>query len=103
MKYDPTKVLTRQNFTIDLVDYRIYMYIGFSKTMQFSQKDLVLPIPGKNDPILDPACHLHELFTRVRCPPTAPAFSYKVGGVVHQLLKVYKSPQEASYKCCVQR
>ena len=81
-KFDPSKVLTRQNFAIDLEDNRIYMYIGFSKTMQFGQRDLVLPIPGNNDPVLDPVRHLHDLFTRVPCPPTAPAFTYRPGSFI---------------------
>ena len=78
-KFEPSKILTRQNFAIDLVDNRIYMYIGFSKTIQFGQRDLVLPIPGNQDPVLDPVRHLHDLFTRVNCPPTSPAFTYGPG------------------------
>ena len=81
-KFEPRKVLTRQNFSIDLVDYRIYMYIGFSKTIQFGQRDLVLPIPGNQDPVLDPVRHLHDLFTRVPCPPTCPAFTYGPGSYI---------------------
>ena len=81
-KFDHKKVLTRQNFVIDLVGYRIYMYIGFSKTIQFGQRDLVLPIPGNQDPVLDPVRHLHDLFTRVPCPPTSPAFTYKPGSYI---------------------
>ena len=82
LKYDPTKVLTRQNFTVDLEANLIYMYIGFSKTNQFGSRDLVLPIPGNDDPILDPVCHLNDLFGRVHCPQSAPAFSFKSGSFI---------------------
>ena len=53
----------------------IYMYVGFAKTNQFGSRDMVLPIPGNSDPILDPVRHLHDLFTRVDCQPDSPAFS----------------------------
>ena len=77
--FETRKVLTRQNFRIDLVDYKVYIYVGFSKTNQFGQRDLVLPIPGNQDPALDLVRHLHDLFTRVTCPPTSPAFTYGPG------------------------
>ena len=77
--FETRKVLTRQNFKVDLVDYKVYIYVGFSKTNQFGQRDLVLPIPGNQDPALDLVRHLHDLFTRVTCPPTSPAFTYGPG------------------------
>ena len=77
--HSPAKILSRQNFVIDLDANRIYMYIGFSKTNQFGNRDLVLPIPGNRDPVLDPVRHLHDLFTRVNALPSAPAFSYSPG------------------------
>jgi hypothetical protein len=77
--HSPTKILSRRNFAIDLNANCIYMYIGFSKTNQFGNRDLVLPIPGNSDPVLDPVRHLHHLFTRVNTPQSAPAFSYAGG------------------------
>ena len=74
--HDPAKVLSRRNFRIDASTKVIYMYIGFSKTNQFGSRDLILPIPGNSDRILDPVSHLLELFRRVDVPPSAPAFSY---------------------------
>lgn len=93
LKFDPTKVLTRQNFTIDLVDNRIYMYIGFTKTNQFGARDLVLPIPGNRDPVLDPVRHLHALFERVDCPPNAPAFSFKWNSFINYRIFTTKLKQ----------
>ena len=81
--YTPSKVLSRRNFVIDLAAYRIYMYIGFSKTNQFGNRDLVLPIPGNADPVLDPVRHLHNLFTRVNASPSSPAFSFGPGRFIN--------------------
>ena len=53
-KFEPRKILTRRNFRIDLDDDIIYMYVGFSKTNQFGQRDLVLPIPGNRKHELPP-------------------------------------------------
>lgn len=74
--HSPTKILSRRNFLIDSEANVIYMYIGFSKTIQFGNRDLVLPIPGNDDPALDPVRHLNSLFARIDVPPSAPAFSY---------------------------
>ena len=81
--HDPSKVLSRRNFSFDMEDYRIYMYVGFSKTNQFGAKDLVLPIPGNSDPALDPVRHLQELFRRVDVPQSSPAFSYGQGKFIN--------------------
>ena len=62
-KYDPSKVLVRKNLSVDLPTNMVYMYLGFSKTNQFGARDLVIPIPGNSDPILDPVRHLHDLFS----------------------------------------
>ena len=74
--YDPSKVLTRKNLRVDPVANLVYMYIGFSKTNQFGAKDLVVPLLGNNDPILDPVRHLQSLFSRVPAQGSSPAFSY---------------------------
>ena len=77
--YESSKVLTRRNFSIDLNNNCIYMYMGFSKTNQFGARDLVLPIPGNSDSALDPVRHLQELFLRVPALPNAPAFTHGRG------------------------
>ena len=83
--HDPTKVLSRRNFSIDLAANRIYMYVGFSKTNQFGARDLVLPIPGNSDPALDPVRHLSELFRRIDASPSSPAFTYGQGRFLNYL------------------
>ena len=74
--FDPSKVLVRRNLSVDLSTNMVYMYLGFSKTNQFGARDLVIPIPGNSDPILDPVRHLHALFSRVPAQGDAPAFSF---------------------------
>ena len=74
-KYDPTKVLVRRNLIVDPVKKLVLMYVGFSKTNQFGASNLVVPIPGNNDPVLDPVKHVDLLFQQVKVGPEAPAFS----------------------------
>ena len=73
--YDSSKVLVRRHLHVDLASNMVYMYLGFSKTNQFGAKDLVVPIPGNDDPALDPVRHLHSLFSRVNVQADSPAFS----------------------------
>ena len=54
----------------------VYIHVTFAKTIQFGNRDLVIPIPGNSDPALDPVRHLQKLFSKVPCSPDAPAFSY---------------------------
>ena len=54
----------------------VYVHCTFSKTIQFGQRDLVIPIPSNSDPVLDPVRHLSALYSTVNCPLDAPAFSY---------------------------
>lgn len=75
-KFDPRKVLTRRNISVDLATNMAYVYVGFSKTNQFGARDLVIPIPGNTDPALDPVRHLCSLFSRIDANPDSPAFSH---------------------------
>ena len=74
--WDPQKVICRRHVTVNLASNRVLLYVGFSKTNQFGSRDLVVPIPGNNDPILDPVRHIHDLFSRVNVQSDSPAFSY---------------------------
>ena len=80
--WDPKKVICRRHISVNVADNRAFLYIGFSKTNQFGNRDLVIPIPGNNDPVLDPVRHLNELFSRVSVHSDAPAFSYSDKGHV---------------------
>ena len=79
---DPGKVLTRQNISVDLVNNMVYLYLGYGKTNNFCTRDVIIPIPGNNDPVLDPVRHVCSLFTKVQVDPSAPAFTYRAGSCI---------------------
>ena len=74
--HDSFKVISRRHISVNQNKNIVYLYLGFSKTNQFGAKDLVIPIPGNSDPILDPVRHINALFTSVNVREDSPAFSY---------------------------
>ena len=74
--YDPSKVICRRHVMVSTTSNRVYLYVGYSKTNQFGSRDLVVPIPGNTDPVLDPVRHIQTLFSRVQSGPDTPAFSF---------------------------
>ena len=74
-KFEKSKILVRRNICLDLPGNIVYVYLGFSKTNQFGARDLVIHIPGNQDPALDPVRHLDALFSRVQIRDDAPVFS----------------------------
>ena len=77
-QYDEEKVLTRRHIVLDHQAKTVLVYVSWSKTIQFGGKDIIVPIPPTTDTALDLYTHLNMLFTRVKFPETAPAFSYEV-------------------------
>ena len=77
---DPTKILTAGNFAIDKERGIAFVYIPFSKTNQFGQRNLVIPLMRNSCRALDPIFHLDLLFSRTGASPNLPAFSYKANG-----------------------
>ena len=73
---DPRQTLTRDHITLDRVNKVVYIRVTFSKTIQFCQRDLIIPIPSNNNPALDLFRHMEKLFDTVSAPGAAPAFSY---------------------------
>ena len=73
---DESKALLRRNIHVDEQNKMVYVYVGHSKTNNFCERDVVLPIPGNEDPALDPVRHLARLFKTVKCQSDKPAFSY---------------------------
>jgi hypothetical protein len=73
---DQTRTLTRGHINIDKVNKVVYIKVTFSKTIQFGQRDLVIPKPSNSNPALDLYRHLVNLFDIVDAPPSAPAFSF---------------------------
>ena len=74
--HDPSKVLSRRHIKLCPDKNMLLLYVGFSKTNQFGARDLVIPIPGNSDPILDPVRHFEMLFSQVRAEEDSPAFLY---------------------------
>ena len=75
-KVEVGKVLVRRNVMIDLSSNMVYIYLGYGKTNNFCTRDVIIPIPGNNDPALDPVSHLKALFSSVTASQEAPDFSY---------------------------
>ena len=59
------KTLRRKHIEIDEPNNIVYIYCNFSKTNQFGSSDLVIPVPGNEDPKLDLVRHLSNLFADV--------------------------------------
>ena len=78
-KYDVNKVLVRRNVSVDISNNMVYIYLGHGKTNNFCTRDVIIPVPGNNDPALDPVRHLHALFNSVQASPDSPAFTYAPG------------------------
>ena len=74
--YDVKKVLVRRNIRVDSENNMVYIYMGYSKTNNFCTRDIIVPVPGNDDPALDPVRHLRALFTSVAAAPSEPAFTF---------------------------
>ena len=82
---DPTKILTVGNFVVDKEKGIALVYIPFSKTNQFGQRNLVIPLVENGCRALDPIFHLDLLFSRTQAPPSYPAFSYRRSGQIRSV------------------
>ena len=80
--FDTKKVLLRRNIKVDTVNNMVYLYLGYGKTNNFCTRDVIIPIPGNNDPALDPVHHLQALFSFVTASPDDPAFTFSPGRFV---------------------
>ena len=75
-KYDTRKILVRRNIMVDVANRMVYLYLGHGKTNNFCTKDVIIPVPGNDDPALDPVRHLHALFSSVEAGQNDPAFTF---------------------------
>ena len=73
---EPQRTLTRDHITLDMENRMEYIHVTFSKTIQFCQRDLFIPVPSNNNPALDLFRHVEKLFATVDAPGCAPAFSF---------------------------
>ena len=74
---DPVKILTVRKVSIDRGKGVALLYVNFSKTIQFGQRDLVIPLVSNKCRALDPVFHLDLLLSQTKAPFDSPAFSYK--------------------------
>ena len=74
---DLKRTLLRRHICVDRANNIVYIHVTFAKTIQFGNRDLVIPIPGNSDSALDPVRHLSDLFERVPSSPDSPAFTFK--------------------------
>ena len=74
--FDVKRTLLRKHVRVDSDNNMVFVHVTFSKTIQFGQRELVIPIPGNDDEAMDPVRHLRALFLMCPCPAESPAFSY---------------------------
>lgn len=74
---DPVKILTTKKVTVHRDKGIALLYINFSKTIQFGQRDLVIPLVSNNCQALDPVFHLDLHLKNTNAPLESPAFSYR--------------------------
>ena len=74
--FDSDKILSRKHIRFDHHSKMVLIFVGWSKTNQFGNRDLVVPIPSNSDPALDLYRHMCNLFTKVNASPDRPAFSF---------------------------
>ena len=75
---DPAKILTVRKVSVDRGKGIALLYVNFSKTIQFGQRDLIIPLVSSSCKALDPVYHLDLLLSRTNAPPDSPAFSYRM-------------------------
>ena len=72
----PLKELSRCKIDIQPGADVVLVLMNYSKTSQFGNKNVVIPLLRHSTPALDPVYHLQELFTRFPLDSSVPAFSY---------------------------
>ena len=87
---DPVKILTVRKVSVDRGKGVALLYVNFSKTIQFGQRDLIIPLVSNNCRALDPVYHLDLLLSKTQASPDSPSFSYRtksgsVSFITHKL------------------
>ena len=81
-KFNPDTGLSRSKITL-LHDKNIALvYINWSKTNQFGNKEIVIPMVADSVKALDPVFHLKLLYTKFNLSEHLPAFSFVKKGKV---------------------
>lgn len=74
-KFDPETVLTRDDVVLDEVGQQVLVFVNFSKTNQYSQRQHCIPIPRNEDPALDLYRFVELLYSRVKAHDDSPVLS----------------------------
>ena len=74
--YQVDQILARQHIRFDHENRMVLIFVGWSKTNQYGNRDLVVPVPSNSDPALDLYRHICNLFARVNVQGERPAFSF---------------------------
>ena len=74
--YNVDQILARKHIRFDHQNKMVLIFVGWSKTNQYGNRDLVVPIPSNTDPALDLYRHINNLFSTVQVPDDMPAFSF---------------------------
>ena len=74
LSFNPAKELSRSK--INLEGDTALVLMNYSKTSQFGNKNVVIPLLRNPTQALDPVFHLNELFSRFPLESSLPAFSY---------------------------
>ena len=70
------QILARKHISFDHENKVVLVFVGWSKTNQYGNRDLVVPIPSNSDPALDLERHMTALLSRVEAQEDRPAFSF---------------------------
>ena len=77
--FNPTKELARSKVDIQAGGDVVLVLMNYSKTEQFGNKNVVIPLLRNPVQALDPVHHLQELFNRFPLDSSLPAFSFMEG------------------------
>ena len=75
-QFDPSTVLTREDVILDREGQRVLVFVNFSKTNQYAQRQHCIPIPRNKDPALDLYKYVELLYSRVEAHDDAPVLSF---------------------------
>ena len=80
--FNSARELSRSKIDVLAEDDVALVLMNYSKTSQFGNKNVVIPLLRNPTNALDPVYHLQELFTRFPLASSLPAFSYIEKGKV---------------------
>ena len=75
-EYNADQILARKHIRFDHRSKMVLIFVGWSKTNQYGNRDLVVPVPANTDPAMDLYRHINNLFCKVHVPSERPAFSF---------------------------